>query len=305
MTKPKCAEGCALLTSMTGYGRAACTCADFVVVVEMKSVNHRFTDVVLRFGRELFAAEERVRALVSERCARGRIEVFATIAPLQGQIGRRYEVNQPLLQAALRLARQVTGEAPIDLEGLAIGHVLALPGLFVEQTDYRDANAVSDAVYEAARQALRELVDRRQAEGERLAEHLRRRAGDLQRVCEQLRARAPDAVAVQREKLVSRLTDLLSGQTVDAQRVAIETALFAEKTSIEEEVERLGSHLRQWETVMTSGRAAGKRLEFLLQEMGREMSTIGAKSTDLAMIEAVLEGKHILEQMREQVQNVE
>jgi len=290
---------------MTGYGRAECARADFVAVVEMKSVNHRFLDVVLRFGRELFAVEERVRTLVTDACPRGRIEVYATVTSVQGQSLHRYAVNQPLLQAALRLTCQVTGEAPIDVEGLRVGHLLSLPGLFVEQSQVHSPGELADAVHEAARLALHQLVEMRRSEGERLADHLSRRTQDMGQVCARLATRAPAAVALQRDKLRLRMTELLGEQTVDAQRLALETALFAEKSSVEEELERLDSHLRQWATVIAAGQGAGKRLEFLLQEMSREMNTIGAKCSDLKMTEAVLEGKHILEQMREQVQNIE
>ncbi|MCY0877245.1 MAG: YicC family protein [Firmicutes bacterium] len=290
---------------MTGYGRAECIRADFVAVVEMKAVNHRFTDVSLRFGRELFAAEERVRAMVASACGRGRIDVYATIANAQGQSGRQYVVNQPLLQAALRFACQVTADAPIDMDGPGVGHLLALPGLFVEQTDLRDPQVMVQAVVEAAERALAELLQMKQREGVRLTDHLLRRADDLQEVCDRLKARAPQSVLAYREKLAQRLSELLSQLTPDAQRMAFEVALFAEKTSVEEELERLDSHVMQWRQVIAGGGTVGKQLDFLLQEMARELSTIGAKVGDLDMTQAVLLGKHILEQMREQVQNVE
>jgi len=290
---------------MTGYGRAECACSGTVAIVEIKTLNHRFADVVLRFPRELFALEDQVRQLVGEVCQRGRVEVYASLQPNSANQKSQYTINQPLLKATVALLRQVMADGSLDVALPSAGHLLAVDGLLIEHVVERLDEGVEVAVLNATRAALQELAHMRRTEGESLFLHLRKRAQDLREVCSELSVRAPEALRTGREKLARRLAEVLAVHAVESQRLALETAIAAERTSVEEELERLQSHVRQFMRILDEQGQAGKRLEFLLQEMAREVNTIGAKSADLKMTEGVLAAKHILEQMREQTQNVE
>lgn len=292
---------------MTGYGRAEVECGDAQAVVEIRSVNHRYADVVTRFARDLYGFEEDVRTLVAGYCRRGRVEVFATVtAPGTGPV-RGYAVNQELLATALSLLRQVTDNGGLDVELPRASDLLLLPGLFVERTWPAPAKDQERAILAAAREALEHWQTMRRREGASLTAHLVARLADLSSLCEQLISGVPTQEEAARERLQRRLDEVLAGRTVDAERMALELAILSQRSSVEEELHRLRSHCKQVAGILEEqdGTAAGKRLEFLLQEMAREVNTIGAKSADLTVTEQVLLAKHILEQMREQVQNVE
>jgi len=292
---------------MTGYGRAEVEFGDALAVVEIRSVNHRYADVVTRFARDLYGFEEDVRTLVGEYCRRGRVEVFATLAAPGTVPAREYAVNQALLATALSLLRQVTDNGGLDVELPRASDLLLLPGLFIERTWSAPVKDQERAILAATRVALEHWQTMRRREGANLTAHLVARLADLSALCEQLILGVPIQEHAARERLQRRLDEVLSDRSVDAERMAVEMAIMNQRSSVEEELHRLKSHCSQASGILEEqdGTGAGKRLEFLIQEMAREVNTIGAKSADLTVTEQVLSAKHILEQMREQVQNVE
>ena len=276
------------------------------MVVEMRSVNHRFAEVVLRMPREWMGLEERVRKMVLAQIGRGRVEVFVTVGVDADAAETMVSVNQGLLTAALHLLRDVSASAQVDFEQPSIGALLALPGLFVATEAPGWPKDGQELFIDTVNFALQELTQMRRKEGEYLVTHLEARLRDLDECLLHIAARAPAVAQLFRSRLKERLQEVLGEFQVDAGRIAIETAIFAEKTSIEEEVQRLHSHVQQFRSLLpgTEG-AVGRRLDFLLQEMHREANTIGAKAVDLDISDGVLAAKHAIEQLREQAQNVE
>ncbi len=276
------------------------------MVVEMRAVNHRFAEVALRVPREWMSVEESIRKLVLSQVGRGRVEVFAAVRVESDAADATVRVNQGLLSAALRLLRDVSVSAQVDFEQPHIGELLALPGLFVATEAAQWPADGGELFIDAVNRALQELTQMRRKEGEYLATHLEERLRDLDECIERITLRAPAAAQLFRSRLRERLQEVLGEFQVDASRIALETAIFAEKTSIEEEVARLRSHMLQFRRLLRGDEGAvGRKLDFLLQEMHREVNTIGAKSGDLEISDAVLAAKHAVEQLREQAQNVE
>ncbi len=299
-------EGSKLLTSMTGYGRAQTKLPRGTVVVEMKSVNHRYVEVVPRFPREFFALEDEVRKLILDQVSRGRIEVYLYVSEGVLVRDRTVYVDEPLLQAAISLLKRVSTDAHVDFEPPSTGDLLSIPGLFVASDSAPSVEEVTEIVMDTAKRCLEELRFMREAEGRSLLQHLRERLDDLQQLSEAMRDVAHHSVSRYREKLMKKLEQVMSDNNLDASRIAVEVAMVAERTSVEEELRRFVSHVTQFDDLLLSPKGVvGRRLDFLLQEMNREVNTMGAKCDDLPMVEAVLSAKHILEQMREQVQNVE
>lgn len=299
-------EGSKLLTSMTGYGRAQTKLARGTVVVEMKSVNHRYVEVVPRFPREFFALEDEVRRLVLNHVSRGRIEVYLYVSEGVLVRDRSVYVDEPLLQAAISLLKRVSTDAHVDFEPPSTGDLLSIPGLFVSSESAPSVEEITEAVMDTASCCLEELCFMREAEGRSLLQHLNERLTDIHKLSVDIEDVAHISVSRYRDKLTKKLEQVVSDNNLDASRIAFEVAMVAERTSVEEELHRFSSHITQFENLLQSPTGVvGRRLDFLLQEMNREINTMGAKCDDLPMVESVLSAKHILEQMREQVQNVE
>ncbi len=293
-----------MVRSMTGYGRAQETAGGRTVTVEVRSVNHRFADVAVRLPREWTRYEDEIRRLVLQYVRRGRVDVSVAVSE-QGEKRRAVRVNEAILACALGVLRDAGEQARFDFESPSLGHLLAIPGLF-ELVDQPEFLPEQEELYKAAADALQELAEMRRNEGERLREHLARLHGDMRSLLACLQATAPLAAATHRERLEQKMRLLLSGVEVVDERIAFEAALVAERSDIEEELSRLDSHLGQvGDLLAAEGEAVGRRLDFLVQELQREIHTIGAKASDLRVTGLALEARHVIEQMREQLQNVE
>ena len=287
---------------MTGYGRAEAIAEDYLVTVELKSVNHRFKEVFVHAPREWMKVDERIKSLVQTKVQRGKVDVYVNVNA-RGDAGSAYQVDEPLLDAVLHLGQHLIENKQVS--GSVMDHILSVPGLFVLKSTPILDDRLEGLVLEAANGALQEMTDRRRTEGLKLQTHLRARLLDMQQFVEQVKPLYPRSIEAFRTRLKQRVESILHNEIPD-ERLAIETAIAAEKTSIEEEWERLSSHLLQFEHLLfKDNEAVGRQMDFLLQEMVREVNTIGSKANDLEISGLVLDAKHALEQMREQSQNVE
>lgn len=289
---------------MTGYGRAEIPYGAYVIRMEIKSVNHRFAEVVLRVPREWMQWEDALRRRVLSVLRRGRAEVYGTISR-EAPHSQTVVVNEALLATALRTLYDVTKSTPIDFTAPSLGHLLALPNLFQVAEGTATPEGLEQPLLHAVAEALDALQRMRCAEGERLQEHLTSRLQDVKGMLTDIRASAAVYVDGYEQKLVTRLRQGRPGLVLDADRVALEVAMVAERISMEEEIVRMESHVQQFETLLDDGEAVGRRMDFLLQEMHREVNTMGAKCADPRVMEVVLSARHAVEQLREQVQNVE
>lgn len=295
--------GIELLFSMTGFGRGEAT-GDFGrLTVEIKSVNHRFAEVVLRLPRPLSPLEDRLRRLVAEGVSRGRLEVLATWEE-QTSERKSVKVDKGLAteyyNSLKELQAEIGSAADIPLDVL-----LRLPDVIKVEEVEEDLETLWPGLEAAARTALKGLRAMRQREGEALAADLGGRIETVAGLVARVAERAPVVVDEYRERLRKRLDELLSPGTIDETRLAQEVAILADRADISEELKRLESHLGQLRQLLQASDPVGRKFDFLLQETGREVNTIGSKSQDLTITGTVVELKAELEKIREQVQNVE
>jgi uncharacterized protein (TIGR00255 family) len=292
-----------MLRSMTGFGTADLATSVGRYGVEIRSLNHRFLEVVVRLPRELSPLEDRIRSLAQGRVLRGRIEI-AIMRESYGKRVRTVKVDLDLARTfvtALNDLKQAVGlsGAP-DLAMLA-----CLPDLVKIEEQKEDLEAGWTAIAEGVRMALDRLVAMREAEGARLSSDLEQRVGRLGQRIEEIERRAPAVVKEYAGRLAKRIEELMGAIPVDEGRVATEMAFFADRCDISEEITRFRSHLVQIRQHLAGDGTVGRTLEFLVQELGREANTIGSKANDLEISRAVIAVKGELESLREQIQNVE
>jgi uncharacterized protein (TIGR00255 family) len=294
-----------MIRSMTGFGRAELAGETAAITVEARSVNHRHLDVALRLPNAWSSLESDIRRLVQGRVERGRVEISVQVSPLPTQSTRTVRVDSVLAQHYVEQARQLAREIGVGGD-VDLGWILGRPGV-IELTDApaADAAVVWPLVAAALGQALDELVDRRSVEGTALASELRGLGAALTDVLGQMNARAPLAAARREERLRERMTALLAGTGLDETRIATEVAVWATKTDVTEELARLRVHLDELGLMLNKGGSVGRQLDFLIQEMNREVNTVASKADDLELSQAALGAKGLLEKIREQVQNLE
>ena len=294
-----------MIRSMTGFGRAEVTGDTVAITVEARSVNHRHLDIGLRLPNAWGGLEGDVRRIVQSRLERGRVDVNVQVSPLPTQSTRAVRVDSALAQCYVEQARQLAREIGVAGD-VDLGWILGRPGV-IELTDAPPAHAstVWPLVAAALGQALDELVERRSAEGGALASELRGLGGAMTDLLGQMNARAPVAAARREERLRERMGALLAGTSLDEARVATEVSVWATKTDVTEELARLRVHLDEFGLMLDKGGSVGRQLDFLIQDMNREVNTVGSKADDLELSQAALGAKGLLEKIREQVQNLE
>lgn len=294
-----------MIRSMTGFGRAQAAGEKLVVSVEARSVNHRHLDVSIKLPRLAASLEGEARRVIQDRVQRGRIDVAVGVGAVAGETAQQVTVDVPLARAYIEASRRLAAELAIA-EGPPLAWVLDRPGVVrVEEPDPSTADAVWPILEEALARALDELVERRETEGEALAAALRELHEALVREVERVTSRVPLAAARRQGRFEERLRALLGVHPIDESRVLTEVAIWAEKTDIAEELTRLRAHLEQFAIMLKDGGPVGRPLDFLIQEMNREINTVASKADDLELSQSAIIAKGLLEKVREQVQNLE
>jgi uncharacterized protein (TIGR00255 family) len=284
---------------MTGFALAASDLPGGALSLELRAVNSRFLDLVFKMGEELRPLEPQLRERLAERVRRGKLECRVNFNPRQ-DVGLAAECNAALLAQLGRLAAAVRQAIP-DALPLQTGEVLRWPGMLGEAGP--DPDALHQAVLALLEAAIADFNASRAREGERLKAVILERVQAMRGHVAALRPQTPAIVAAYRDKLARRMEEILPA--ADPERLHQEMALFAQKIDVAEELDRLESHLAEVERVLHAGGAAGKRLDFLMQELHREANTLGSKSASLELSQTSVDLKVLIEQMREQVQNIE
>ena len=291
------------IRSMTGFGRSSGLTQFGQVTVEVKSVNHRYLDLSPRIARELAFLEEDIKAVLREFVTRGRVDVTVKLAAkTQMNRGASFNLEQmaeyrhKLLDIAERLSLR---------QELTLEQLLALPGVLIEPEPLADSGEIGEEIKRLVRQAAQALCDSRTLEGERLAADISMRVAEITTWVLLIHSRSLSSVEVYRQRLHENIKRLANDVLLDPSRLEVEVALFAERASITEEVVRLRAHLLNFHSFLASKQAIGRKMDFYLQEMNREVNTIGSKSADVAISQLVVDIKSELEKVREQVQNLE
>ncbi|NOZ38362.1 MAG: YicC family protein [Gammaproteobacteria bacterium] len=288
-----------MVRSMTAFSRQQVSGIFGSLVLELRSVNQRFLDINFRMPEELRSLEPRLRTAISERLSRGKVELSLRYQPPeagQDELTLDMELVRRISEASREVDRILYDHAPINsLE------ILRWPGVL--QASKVDQDILFTAVSVLLDTSLDELIASREREGEKLAAVIEQRCAAMAAIVEQLRVKMPEIITAWREKLKARLEQV--AVEVDSERLEQEIVLLANKTDVDEELDRLSIHIEEVRRVLSDDQPIGRRLDFLMQELNREVNTLGSKSVHLDSTRASVDMKVLIEQMREQVQNIE
>lgn len=300
-----------MIKSMTGYGRGECTMYDRKFVVELKSVNHRYNELNIRLPRVLNALEDKIRKRILSEVHRGKTEVFIQFETLSKK-DLKVHFSEALCDAYVEIYKQIKSRYGLT-DDLSLPVLLRIPDVITAEKDLSDDTAAKElweAVCGALETALAAFISMRELEGGHLAEDLVGKTRELQKMSLNLTERAPLVVKEHEQRLMERIQDnpLLKDVEIDQNRLITELSLFADKCCIDEELIRLRSHLSQLSAILSDRQettGVGRKLDFLVQEINREINTIGSKSNDLTITQIIVEMKSQTEKIREQIQNLE
>lgn len=287
---------------MTGFGRGVTTTASFQLTIEVRSVNHRFLEIQTKVPKDWLEIEILIKKLFSKYVERGKLDVNINLK-MSEQLAGNIQINWPLLSAYEKVRNEIKEHYPIKKKWSMKELFLLEQAISYEKQDIPQEQLIA-AVENAVKEAAENLVAMRKKEGEQLKNVLLQHIHELKKEVQTIREKSIDSVKKYRERLFQRINEVLQSEIID-ERVLAEVAIFAEKVDITEELDRLESHFKQFEETMEENKAIGRKLDFLIQEILREINTIGSKNQSTEASVAVVQAKTIIEKMREQVQNIE
>ncbi|MBW2451194.1 MAG: YicC family protein [Deltaproteobacteria bacterium] len=292
-----------MLNSMTGYGKGEAECDGLIVTVEIKSVNHRYADISIKLPRSFMAMENDLRKRVGLALKRGKIDVYVNYE-LSGDSIASPKLNEELARAYQKLL--VSMQKDLGLSGQISTEYIASQKdvIQIQETELDDATLKS-CLNNALDNALTQLQAMRAAEGKETQQDIEKRLDKAEQLLDKIMSRAPQVPAEWQDKLSERLAKLNQSVEWEPQRVAQEVAVFADRCDISEEISRFKSHLAQFRELLYDGEPVGRRMDFLVQELNREVNTMGSKSNDIDITRTVVALKAEFEKVREQVQNIE
>ena len=291
-----------MIRSMTGYGRATVSKNSREYQVEIKSVNHRYLDISIKMPKILSYLEETIKKEIASKIKRGKIDVFITFENNSTE-GRNIKINTEIAEMYIKELRNLAEKEGI-LSNIEVTEISKFPDVLNIKNDEPDEK-IENELIETVREAVNNLIDMRQKEGSKIAEDLLIRLKDIQNKIKKISELSTGLIQEYVVKLEARIKELLKDVEIDSARLAQEVVIYADKCSVEEEVTRLKSHIVQFENLLNSEEAVGKKLDFIVQEMNRETNTIGSKANNLDITNEVINVKTQIENIREQIQNIE
>ncbi len=288
---------------MTGYGRVQKVTENWDLIVEIKSVNSRYLENHVKTSQRYSYLEPQVKKLIKENISRGKVEISLSINSVQLD-NEQIKLNTNLLENYLCELRKASKLYSLN-DDLELHHLLQVPNLFSPDTEEDDEKEVWQAVKPTLLEGLELFVKSRLDEGKRLQADIFKKLDEISVYVTSLEEQAPKTVTAYRERLTEKIKELLQNELVDENRLLTEVAIFADKVAIDEEIVRLKSHIAQFLGLLEKSEPVGRKCDFLLQEMNREVNTIGSKGNDILVSKIVVELKAILEKIREQIQNIE
>lgn len=304
------------MKSMTGYGRAASQTERYDITVEVHSVNHRFLETSVRLPRSFGYLEEKIKEQVQQNVSRGKVEVSLSMQPVSSKT-TTVELDHDVVQAYLsaieqenvRLQKQAENDTAAESyriePDLTLSALLRIPDAFQVQQVADDPAEIWAQVQPVLAEALTQFVQMRQTEGERLKDDVAFHLTQLEQMTDQVEQLVPQTVQQYYDRLYRKITELLENRTVEESRLVTEAAVVAEKIAVDEELVRLHSHIAQFRGFLESAEPVGRKMDFLVQEMNREVNTTGSKSQMLEITKLVVDMKSEIEKIREQIQNIE
>ncbi len=293
-----------MMYSMTGFGRAELDAQGWRIAVELRAVNHRFLDIAVRVSKQYGILEDTVRREIQDTLRRGRVEAFVSVEESNGE-NRSLTLDSSMLRGFLNEVERVKRELPDAPQELRWSDILQLPDIIKVADPKVNWDQLGDLMRQVTRDALARVLEMREREGMSIQSDMRVKLETIQRSLSTIESRAPKVVNEYRLRLQQRLEELTKGLEVAQERLDQEIAIMAERSSIDEEAVRLKSHISQFEDILEQTEPIGRKLDFLLQEMNREINTIASKAGAREIALAVVDIKSELEKLREQVQNIE
>lgn len=292
-----------MLRSMTGFGREQAVISGHDITVEIRSVNHRFYEFSARVPRAYGFLEEKLKTLLQGAIKRGKVEVNVIIRTTEST-QTQVEINRAVADGYVNALRSVQDELTLK-DDLSLSNLLRIPEVFTVEKVVEDENIIWDLVKEAAQSAIERFVEMREVEGKRLHSDIMEARERIRANVEVIEAAYPKIVSDYRDRLTLKMKEILSDNHIEEQRIVMEAAIFADRIAVDEEVVRLKSHLDQLSSILNENDAIGRKLDFLVQEINREINTIGSKVQDVEVTRIVVDLKSELEKIREQLQNIE
>ena len=292
-----------MLKSMTGYGRCETVDGGKKILAEVRSVNHRYSDYSVKVPRYYGFLEDKVRKKVAESASRGKIDVYIAVESYgdsDAEISLKEEFAKEYIEALYQL-RDKFGLK----DDISVCRVARNQEIFNVERKSEDEDEIWDLVEPVLDEAIKSFVAMREREGARIQQDLESRIGYMKMIAAKINERSPQTVEEYKERLYAKIKEILDDGEVDENRVLTEVAVFADKIAVDEELVRLGSHFEEFYNIMNSPEPAGRKLDFLIQEINREVNTTGSKANDIEIAKLVVTLKGEIEKLREQVQNIE
>ncbi|MBQ5331858.1 MAG: YicC family protein [Oscillospiraceae bacterium] len=292
-----------MIKSMTGFGRAEQIIDGRDIIVEIRSVNHRYYEFSARVPRAYGYIEEKLKSFLGGRISRGKVEVSVSITAVEAA-DTLIEINRQTAKGYVDALRSVGEELGLS-DDLTLSQLVRLPDIFTVRKAAADEEQIWNSVKTVADKAVSRFIAMRETEGVKMKEDVLERADIIERLVDEVERLSPLSAENYRNKLYSRLCEVLADKNIDEQRLVTEAAIFADKTAVAEETVRLKSHIRQLRDMLSLDEPVGRKLDFLIQEFNREANTIGSKAQDIAVTKIVVDLKSEIEKIREQIQNIE
>lgn len=292
-----------MIRSMTGFGRCEDTINGRDIIIEIKSVNHRYFEFSSRIAKGYGFLDEKLKSYLQNRIYRGKIDVYVSVETLE-DTDSQVLVNHSLAAGYVNALHELAQRYSLR-DDISVSTVSRYSDIFTVHKAPEDEEIIWNAVKEVTNKALDSFICMREAEGARLKTDVLQRAETILVTVGKIEERSPQTIIEYQQKLEQRLSEMLGGSNIDEQRILTEAAIFADKIAVAEETVRLRSHFEQFSNMMNSNEAVGRKLDFIVQEMNRETNTIGSKCIDSKMAYMVVDIKAEIEKIREQIQNIE
>ena len=291
------------MKSMTGYGRAKIENDTREYIVEVKSVNHKYLDINIKLPKTLFCIEDKIRKVISNKISRGKIDVFVTYINY-GIEGKTILINKDIAKMYIKEIEEIATENNIA-SGIRATEISKFPEVLNVIVDEEDEEKIWLELNKCLEKALHNFIEMRITEGEKIKEDLKQRLDEIDENINEIFKNSTGLVEEYVVKLRKRIQEILNTDVVDETRLAQEIVIYSDKTSIEEEITRIKSHIIQFKELLNSEGAIGKKADFIIQEMNREINTMGSKSGKFEITQLVIKIKTQIEDIREQIQNIE
>lgn len=291
-----------MIRSMTGYGKQNLSVEGREYQIEIKSVNHRYLDINVKIPKAISYLEETIKKEISNKIKRGKIDVFVSFEN-NSEEGRKIEINKQLAKLYIEQLKELAQEEKIE-SNIEVMDIAKIPDVLTIKVDEENSK-IKYEIKQVTQGAVTRILEMKNIEGEKISQDLLQRIRNIQSKIVEISAKSTGLIEEYVVKLRERIQEILKTDIVDETRLAQETVIFADKSSIQEELTRLNSHIHQFKTLLNNEGAIGKKLDFIIQEMNRESNTIASKSVKLEITNLVIEIKTELEDIREQIQNIE